>query len=221
MKKVPDFSKAKGTPAKKAKKAAASKTETKVQSAAKAGRVVLAAAMLTLPAVMVPQQAAAQSTVGPPISPTKPSVPPVSINFAKVEVEYRPIKMAGTFTVMGVGDGHTIFKAADGSMFFLDPMTGDKRSVAVDYFLKIDSFEGEKRTIDAKNGGRAGGIGKANVQGTSSRGGGTLKIKFADLLTPSIVGRDANGNPVLQNARNETFTLDPRTGDKVFIKWPK
>ena len=205
MKKVPDFSKAKGTPAKKAKKAAASKPETKVQSAAKAGRVVLAAAMLTLPAVMVPQQAAAQSTVGPPISPTKPSVPPVSINFAKVEVEYRPIKMAGTFTVMGVGDGHTIFKAADGSMFYLDPTTGDKRSVAADYFLKIESSEGEKRSIDARNGGRAGGIDK---------------IRFMPILIV-IVARDAKGSPVMQNARNETFTLDPRTGDKVFIKWPK
>jgi hypothetical protein len=205
MKKIPDFSKAKGTPAKKAKKAAASKPDTKAPSAAKAGRVVLAAAMLTLPAVMVPQQAAAQATVGPPISPTKPTVPPVSITYSKVEVEYRPIKMAGTYTVIGVGDGHTIFKAADGSMFYLDPTTGDKRSVAVDYFLKISDIKGEARGIDQKNGGRAGGIGQ-------------MKIKFTDLLVTSIIGRDAKGNPVLRNARNETFTLDPKTGDKIIIK---
>ncbi len=207
MKKVPDFSKATGTPAKKAKQAAASKPDTKVQSAAKAGRVVLAAAMLTLPAVMVPQQAAAQSTVGPPISPTRP-IPPMGTARKAGETHSEFLKFAGTFTVMGVGDGHTIFKAADGSMFFLDPMTGDKRSVAVDYFLKIGDIKGEARGIDQKHGGRAGGIGQ-------------LKIKFTDLLITSIVGRDANGNPVLQNARNETFTLDPRTGDKIFIKWPK
>jgi hypothetical protein len=164
---------------------------------------VLAAAMLSMPAVMVPQQAAAQSTVGPPISPTKPTVPPISLNYSKVETEYRPIKMAGTFTVMGVGDGHTIFKAADGSMFYLDPTTGDKRSVAVDYFMKISDIKGENRAIGVKNGGRAGG---------------QLKIKFSDLLVTSIVGRDVKGNAVLRNARNETFTLDPRTGDKVFIK---
>ncbi|MHB1095937.1 MAG: hypothetical protein ACYC3F_07160 [Gemmatimonadaceae bacterium] len=202
MKKVPDFSKAKGTPAKKTKHVVASKPDTKVQSATKASRVVLAAAMLSLPAVMVPQQAAAQSTVGPPISPTKPTVPPISLNYSKVEIEYRPIKMAGTFTVMGVGDGHTIFKAADGSMFYLDPTTGDKRSVAADFFLKYE-IKGAARGIDQKHGGRAGG---------------QLKIKFSDLLVTSIVGRDAKGNAVLRNARNETFTLDPRTGDKVFIK---
>ena len=206
MKKVPDFSRAEGTPAKKAKKADASTPDTKVQSATKAGRVVLAAAMLSMPAVMAPQQVAAQSTVGPPISPTKPAVPSISLNFAKVEAEYQPIKMSGVFTVMGVGEGHTIFKAADGSMFFLDPMTGDKRSVAVDYFLKIESVDNEKRTIDARNGGRAGGIGK---------------VKLQDFSFTSIIGRDAKGNPVMRNASNETFTLDPRTGDKVLLKRSK
>ena len=204
MKKVPDFSKAKGTPAKKAKKAAASRPDTKVQSAAKAGRVVLAAAMLSMPAVMVPQQAAAQSTVGPPISPTRP-IPPMGTARTVDHKHSDFLKIAGTFTVMGVGDGHTIFKAADGSMFYLDPTTGDKRSVAADYFLKIESSEGEKRSIDARNGGRAGGIDK---------------IRFMPILIV-IVARDAKGSPVMQNARNETFTLDPRTGDKVFIKWPK
>jgi hypothetical protein len=37
----------------------------------------------------------------------------------------------------------------------------------------------------------------------------------------SILGADAHGNTVMRNARNETFTLDPRTGTKVLIKWPK
>ncbi|MFA6167162.1 MAG: hypothetical protein WC700_11145 [Gemmatimonadaceae bacterium] len=206
MKKVPDFSKAKGTPAKKAKKAAASTPDTKVQSATKASRVVLAAAMLSMPAVMVPQQAAAQSTVGPPISPTKPTVPPVSFNYAKVEVEYRPIKMAGVFTVLGVGEGHTIFKAADGSMFYLDPRTGDKRSVAVDMFIKIGDIKGESRSTAPTHVGGGGGAGKVNVQ---------------DISITSIIGLDATGNAVMRNARNEVFTLDPRTGNKVFIKWPK
>ena len=208
MKKIPDFSTARGTAAKgatKAKNAAASTPDTKVQSAAMAGRVVLAAALLSLPMVMVPQQAAAQSTVGPPISPTKP-IPPMGTARTADQKHTDFLKIAGTFTVMGVGDGHTIFKSADGSMFYLDPTTGDKRSVAVDYFMKIGDIKGENRAIGVKNGGRAGGV---------------LKIKFSDILITSIVGRDANGNPVLRNARNETFTLDPRTGDKVFIKWPK
>lgn len=205
MKKIPEFAKAKGTPAKKARKPAASTPTATGQTAAKAGRVVLAAAMLSLPTVMVPQQASAQATVGPPISPTKPIPPMTSVRKAG-EKQSDFLKFAGTFTVLGVGDGHTIFKAADGSMFYLDPTTGDKRSVAVDYFIKIEDIKGEARSIDQKHGGRAGGIGK---------------IKFADLLVTSIIGRDASGNPVLRNARNETFTLNPRTGDKVFIPWPK
>ena len=208
MKRVPDFAKAMGTPAKKAKHTAtaASRTpDTKAQSAAKAGRVMLAAAMLGMPALMVPQQAAAQSTVGPPISPTRP-IPPMETARERERGHMGYLKIAGTFTVMGVGDGHTIFKAADGSMFYLDPTTGDKRSVAVDYFLKIGDIKGEARGIEVKHGGRADGM---------------LKVKFSEVLVSSIIGRDAKGNPVLRNARNETFTLDPKTGDKVFIKWPK
>lgn len=207
MKKVPDFSNSKGTPAKKAKKGAPSKPDTKVPATVKAGRVVLAAAMMGLPMVLVPQQAAAQSTVGPPpISPTKPAVPSISLNFAKVEAEYRPIKLPGTFTVLGVGDGHTIFKSADGSMFYLDPTTGDKRSVAVDYFLKISDIKSESRSTAAKHVGGGGGAGKVNVQ---------------DISITSIIGLDAKGNAVMRNAQNETFTMDPKTGNKVFIKLSK
>ncbi|MEK7239057.1 MAG: hypothetical protein AAB224_00585 [Gemmatimonadota bacterium] len=40
-------------------------------------------------------------------------------------------------------------------------------------------------------------------------------------MTESTVKAKPTGNPVMQNARNETFILDPRTGNQVFIKWPK
>ncbi|MBA4072356.1 MAG: hypothetical protein C0497_11050 [Gemmatimonas sp.] len=172
---------------------AASKPDTKVQSAAKTGRVVLAAAMLGLPAVMVPQQAAAQSTVGPPISPTKP-IPPMGTAREADHKHSEYLKIAGMCTVMGVGDGHTIFRDTEGAVFHLDSVTGDKQAMAADYFLMLEDSKGERSTG---------------------------KIKFTNVMIVSILGADAHGNTVMRNARNETFTLDPRTGNKVLIKWPK
>jgi hypothetical protein len=102
--------------------------------------------------------------------------------------------MERTCTVLGVGDGHTIFKDAEGAVFHLDPATGDKRSLSADYFLTLGDI----------NGNRSAG-----------------KIKCTTLMIVSILGADAYGNTVMRNARHETFTLDPKTGTKILIKWPK
>ena len=104
------------------------------------------------------------------------------------------IRMERTFTVLGVGAGHTVFKDAEGAVFHIDPVTGEKRTLTADYFLRPADSKGER-----------------------SAG----KIKFTNVMIVSILGADAHGNTVMRNARNETFTLDPRTGAKVLIKWPK
>lgn len=104
------------------------------------------------------------------------------------------IRMEGTFTVLGVGDGHTVFKDAERAVFHIDPATGDKRTLAADYFAKPSDSKGARNAV---------------------------KIAFTNVMIVSILGVDAHGNTVMRNARNETFTLDPKTGTKVLIKWPK
>lgn len=176
----------KGTPAKK------SIPVSKVQSKEKAVALA-AAAILTLPLAVAPYPAEAQSAVGPPPSPAAPILPNQTTTAAGQEGTLI-IRMERTFTVLGVGDGHTVFRDAEGASFHIDPATGDKRSVAADYFLPLGDTTG----------GRSVG-----------------RIKFTNVMIVSILGADAHGNTVMRNARNETFTLDPKTGTKVLIKWPK
>lgn len=195
----------KGTPAKKSGPAA--KVQAKLQlkvaaiSAAKSPAkersrtiapvaekaVTLAAvAVLTLPLVVAPAPAAAQSAAEP--------IPPNQTTKAAGQEGTLIIRMERTFPVLGVGDGHTVFKDFEGAVFYIDPATGDKQTLAADYFLAPGESRGER-----------------------SAG----KIKFTNVMIVSILGADAHGNTVMRNARNETFTLDPRTGNKVLIKWPK
>lgn len=167
MTKAPKFAERKGTPAKKS--SPASKVQLKVQLKVQ------------------------QSAVGPPPSPTAP-IPPNETTTAAGQEGTLIIRMERTCTVLGVGDGHTIFKDAEGAVFHLDPATGDKRSLSADYFLTLGDI----------NGNRSAG-----------------KIKCTTLMIVSILGADAYGNTVMRNARHETFTLDPKTGTKILIKWPK
>ncbi len=76
-----------------------------------------ATALFVIPMMMMPNLAEAQTTAGPPsIGGTRP--PPkdgagtITLNFAKVSVEYN---------VIGVLGKNTIFKGADGKYFFVKP----------------------------------------------------------------------------------------------------
>ena len=44
-----------------------------------------------------------------------------------------------------------------------------------------------------------------------------IKIE-TEINSVSLVGVDNNGNTVQKNSRGETFTLDPVTGDMIFVK---
>ena len=206
MTKDPKIPEGKGTPAKKsnlASKVQANvqvKVQEKERSPSKStGQIkektvtFAAAAVLALPLAVAPTPIAAQVAAGPPTSPTVPISPNETTKAAGQEGTLI-IRMERTFTVLGVGDGHTVFKDVEGATFYIDPATGDKQTVAADYFLALDAHK------DAR---------------------GTARIKFTNVMIVSILGADAHGNTVMRNARNETFTLDPRTGNKVLIKWPK
>ena len=183
MTKDPTFAEGKGTPAKQS--TPESKVQSKVQSKAQSkvkvkekAVALAAAALLTLPLLAVPSRATAQSKAGGD---------PGAIAFLV-------LRLPGTYTVLGEGQGHTILAGPDGKPFFLDPTTGDKKFVVADYFLKLGDV---KRARKAK------------------------VFRHKDASPVFVVGADDGGNTVMMNVRSQTFILDPKTGDVVFIKWPK
>ena len=196
------FEERKGTPAKKSGPASKVQSKVLLQEQVKEkpkGQIketavaIAAAAMLTIPLAVAPSPVEAQVAAGPPISPIAP-IPPNETTTAPGQEGTLIIRMERTFTVLGVGGGHTVFKDAEGAVFHIDPATGDKRSVSADYFLRPDDI---------------------------TDGRSVARIKFTNVMIVSILGADAHGNTVMRNARNETFTLDPKTGTKALIKWPK
>ena len=67
------------------------------------------ALMLALPASTVPVRVAAQTAARPAVT------------------------ITGTYTVLGVSRGHTIFATVEGQLFYLAPKTGEVRTVASDH----------------------------------------------------------------------------------------
>lgn len=82
-----------------------------------------AALMLALPASAVPVTAAAQATARPTIT------------------------LTGTYTVLGVSGGHTIYRNADGQLFYLEPKTGKVKTVASDHRYRKIRHGPEEVTI--------------------------------------------------------------------------
>lgn len=118
----------------------------------------LVAALMFVPSMMGPLRAAAQAAGRPTIS------------------------LTGTYTVLGVSNGHTIYKHADGQLFYLEPKSGAVKAVASGHKYRKITHGVEQVTI--------------------------LEI-------------DQQGNVLQKNAKGIAFYLNRRTGDRVFVKWPK
>src|SRR5512140_1377002 len=186
MKKIPDFAPSAGTPAKHAKQ------EEKAPAKAKAATAVIAATLLAIPALSAPTSAAAQATGGAPASPPK-AAPPTAKTGKSSDADglaFYVLKFPDSYTLMGVGDGHTIFKGTDNQLFFLDPITEEKKFLPPDFFYKSGDLNGERRT---------------------------RPLKDRNESPVFILGPDAAGHTVMLTDRNETFILDPATGDKVAV----
>ena len=52
-------------------------------------------------------------------------------------------KLKGEYWIAGVGDGHAIYKNSRGEYFYIDPATGDMKSVSADFVIKMSRAEGK------------------------------------------------------------------------------
>jgi hypothetical protein len=176
---------------KKPRKSAA-RTHTAPGKSKSSKRLFTAASMLVLPMAMLSTRAGAQVGTKPPVSPTKPVPTAQQVVTLPIKlVNVRPVKLSGTYTILGVNGGHTIYAGPNGTYFYIDPATGDQKMLSTQWYDKWSSSVT---------------FGREKLKGTSQ--------------SVAIVGVDQAGNVIQKNARGETFYLNQSTGDFVFVKLP-
>ena len=169
----------------------------------KGTRIVVAASMLSAPMLFQPSPMLAQKAIGKSnLLATSAS----SQKMVKIIKFWKDSK--SSYSIVGLDNGHTIYKNAKGEYFYLEPNTGDMKTLSADVYNKFSNFtKPEGKFIKMQKVGCCGydKFYKNNqLQGS---------------LT--ILGVDDKGNVIQQNSRNEKFYLDPYTGDMIFVKTDK
>lgn len=171
----------------------------------------LAAALLALPmaAMGVPHtlpvtgEIAAQADTRTVTKPDSAVQSKSSVPFIKFEAAFQ--KLTGSNWIAGVGDGHTIYQNSRGEFFYVEPSTGDLKTVSKDYFIKVAATDAKTRQVS----------GALEKRGSATRRGSAA---YKMTMEVTLLGVDAQGNVIQQNAKGEKFYLNPKTGDMVFVK---
>jgi len=147
---------------------------------------------------------AAPMIAGVPMAYSQPGGTPGADNIQRKHVanlKYSDMffKVNDKFTIVGMDKGHTIYRKAGGEMFWIDPNTGDMKTVDKTIWIKWTWMK--------------------------DSGGSMLKmVKFSpdwlkahsDANNVRLVGLDASGHVIQQNSKGKLFFIDPMTGD---ITW--
>lgn len=158
-------------------------------------KAAIAATILSVPIFGMPSKGLTQE--GKVQTPTKASQTKIYLKF-----EAKFDKHKGDIYLAGVGDGHTVYQNARGDYFYIEPATGDMKSLSDDYFIKGESTQRKSFVLP-------------HVLEKSGRVSSST-IKMESKVT--LLGVDAKGNVVQKNSKGETFYLDTKTGDMVFVK---
>jgi hypothetical protein len=164
-------------------------------------QVALSAAIVALPFTVPSLQAQTDTGMTSPVPNTRAARrvnPSLSRDVCCLKFADRYDKEASRFTIVGTDKQHTIYRNSRNEYFYLDPATGDMKFVAPDAYIK----QGEQVS-----------------RSTSRAASRALKpVEWKNAGEVTILGVDEAGHVVHQNARGETFYLDPNTGDMVFAK---
>jgi len=110
-------------------------------------------------------------------------------------------------TIVGFENGCPVFKNTKGEFFTVNGKTGDLSYIKPEEFAKFYCCI------------KIGNAGKRDVATGMASGKRLSHIKIeTEITSVSLVGVDKSGNTIQKNSRGETFTLDPVTGDLIFIK---
>lgn len=110
-------------------------------------------------------------------------------------------------TIVGFENGCPVFKNTKGEFFTVNAKTGDLNYIKPEEFAKFYCCI------------KIGNTGKS-VSGSGLATGRRLHHIKLDMPVDNLnlVGVDKAGNTIQKNSRGETFTLDPVTGDMIFVK---
>jgi hypothetical protein len=173
------------------------KTTTKKNRSTKAA---VAATMMAVPILTMPATGIAQKSSG--ASATASTSAQIKTPVFKFESAFE--KQRGDLWIAGVGDGHTIYENSRGEYFYIDPNTGDMKTVTGKHFDKVEIHL--NRSSKVKWTSDLDGVKGESTDGIK----GESKVK--------LVGVDAQGNVIQTNSRGEKFYLNTVTGDMVFVK---
>jgi hypothetical protein len=146
----------------------------------KSTKIALAAAIIGAPLMMNPNTAIAQNKNE--AGTTKSSA---------ARSLYLKIEIKGKCVAVGSENGNVIFKNTSGEYFTIDPKTGDMKTMASDYFIKISN---------------------------SSTSKSSHYIKYSGKDQVTLDGVDSKGHIIQVNSKGEKFYLDAKTGDMIFVK---
>jgi hypothetical protein len=167
--------------------------------------LLIAATALTVPMLSIPSIGLAQAgTSGIAVERSSITVKNTSeahyIKFTDIF-----IKDKGSHFIAGMDGTHTIYRTSDGKYFYVEPGTGDMKFVSSDYFMKFKNVSSSSTMLK-------------NTMLKQTRFDDTWLKYHKESGAVRLVGVDAKGNVVQQNAQGEKFFLDSTTGDMVFIK---
>ncbi len=161
------------------------------------------AAMATTQAVPVAGQVAAPAEARAATKPESVVQAKSAVPYMKFEAAF--LKITGENWIAGVGDGHTIYQNSRGEYFYVEPSTGDLKTVSKDYVFKFVGTDTRTRQV-------SGALAKEGA--ATRRSSATYKMH----IEVTLLGVDGQGNVIQQNAKGEKFYLNPTTGDMVFVK---
>ena len=110
-------------------------------------------------------------------------------------------------TIVGFENGSPVFKNSKGEFFTVNGKTGDLIYIKPEEFAKFYCCIKLSPSV------------KRDVASGMATGKRLTHIKIeTEINSVSLLGVDKNGSTIQQNSRGETFTLDPVTGDMIFVK---
>lgn len=128
-----------------------------------------------------------------------------SANKSKSSIFIKIRDIDSRLSIVGFENGSPVFKNAKGEFFTIDSKTGDQK------FIKPEEFAKFYCCIKIRTTSREAGSGMATGKRLSH-----IKME-SEITNVNVLGVDQSGNTIQKNSQGETFTLDPVTGDMLFV----
>jgi hypothetical protein len=163
----------------------------KSSSSSRGNKAAIVATMLAVPMISTPAVVYGQRGETPAPTVKSKRAENSYLKFANLQHKVG----SATVTIIGVGDGHTIYEKPNGDKFYIEPESGDMKSISENYWIKMSS--------------------------NSNRASTDAFIKIGDIkgeTAVTLVGVDADGSVIHQKADGTQFKVHTKTGHVTLMK---